>query len=464
MMMASYLFLALAAQPAEEAPVPLTLDAALEIALERANAMIQARQDLVLVDVEYMEALSAVLPRFDLNLSGGEFFAGRRIIESRNPVPAQLPTEFPQVVFGPFVDAETNNYSNPQFDLALSGRQLIYDGGRWWTAIDRVDDVREARRAALRGVKNRVRAQVVRGFYELEKARRAIETFEAQIRVDEAQVERAQAILRAGRGSPADVATALRNLARDEIQLEDFLVQENAARRGFNLVLGRSPQTPVRLTLPPAVATATLAAGRAEVAPLGDLLDTALRHRPELEELRSNLEALRKDVDIAAADFWPLVTLDARYSRSSRRPDRIFGNPFQNYIATLDLTLQWNLFEGRATQARVERARITVKKQLAEFDELRRQTAGEVEAARRELVRQLRVYRVAQRQIEAAEEAVRLARGLFEAGRGTALELRDAELGLTQARLTATNARLDIEVAEAQLAQAVGRASTATGS
>ena len=55
-----------------------------------------------------------------------------------------------------------------------------------------------------------------------------------------------------------------------------------------------------------------------------------------------------------------------------------------------------------------------------------------------------------------AQEAVRLARGLFTAGRGTSLELRDAELRLTQARLTVISARLDVEVARAALAYVVG--------
>jgi outer membrane protein len=434
---------------------PLTVEAAVALALEHAAEMVQAREDRLLVEVDYLDALSAVLPRFDLSMAGGEFFSGGRILESRNPVPAQLPTQFPQFNFGPFVDAQSNNYSNPQFSLGLSGRQLIYDGGRWWKALERVDDLRAARDAALAAVRNRVRVQVVQGFYGLEKARQAITTFEAQLAVDRAQVDRARAIITAGRGSPADVATAERNLIQDEIQLTVFLRDEADARRNFNLLLGRSPQRPVRLDLPPSV-TASTALAAEPVPELDDLLTEALARRPELKDLRAQLHALEKDVGIAAAGYWPTVSLDATYRRSSRKPFRVLNNPFENYLATLDLTIQWNLFEGRATEARVERARIAVKKQSAAFEALQRQTEAEVEQRRTELLRQQKVHGLALRQVEVAQEAVRLARGLFTAGRGTSLELRDAELRLTQARLTAINARLDLEAARADLAYVVG--------
>ena len=449
------LALLVAGQSSPELPAgPIELEAAVEMALAHANEMIQAKQDRLLVEVEYMEALSAVLPRFDLSMSGGEFCSGKRYIESRNPVPAQLPTQIPQFTFGPFVDAQANPYSNPQFSLGLTGRQLIYDGGRWWKALDRVDDLREARSAALDAVRNRVRSQVVQGFYALEKARRAITTFEAQLAVDRAQVARAQGIVDAGRGSRVDVATAERNLIQDEIQLNAFLRDEAQARRTFNLLLGRDPQLPADLAVP-ATVTAT-ATPSAVVPPLDDLLGLAMDHRPELKDLKAQLNALGEEVGIAAAGYWPTVTLDANYRRSSRKPFRVIGNPFENYLATLDLTIQWNLFEGRATEARVQRARINLKKQAAAFENLERQTRAEVEDRREELERQRRIHALALSQVKVAQEAVRLARGLFTAGRGTSLELRDAELRLTQARLTVISARLDVEVARAALAYVVG--------
>ena len=238
--------------------------------------------------------------------------------------------------------------------------------------------------------------------------------------------------------------------------MRTFEVQEGQARRSFNLLLGRSPREAIDLRLPMAVKTATASVGPKTVPSLDDLIELASEHRPELHDMKAQLEVAQKDVRMAAADDWPVVALEARYSRSSRRFDRVIADPFENYTATLDLALQWNLFEGGATRARVERAMVAFRKLRAQYDELLRQTSGDVEDRRDELLRQWDVLSLAQLQIEAAEEAVRLARGLFAAGRTTALALRDAELGLTQARLDAINARLDLEIARADLTRAVG--------
>lgn len=433
---------------------PLTLEAATDIALERANDMIQAKEDAVLVDVEYLEALSAVLPRVDLEISAGEFFAGGRILESRNPVPAQLPTEFPQVRFGPFRDAKTNNYSHPDISLGLTARQLIYDGGRWWTVLAKVEDGRDARAAALEDVTRAVRARVAVAFYELEKARRQIEAVEAQVEVDLEQLTRAEGLMRAGRGRRADVAAARRDLARDRISLRNAQTEARAARRRFNLTLGRDPAVQVELTMPAHVRTATRS--KTWVPSYDRLRELAVAHHPQLRAARAELRALDKDVEIAAAEYWPALALQTSYRRSSRRPDRVFANPFDNYIATVDLVMQWNLFAGLATNAAVERALVAKRKAEAAYADSERTILGLVDERREVLAAQQDILRLAAEEIDAAEEAVRLARGLFEAGRGSALELRTAQLGRTQSRLTGIGARLDLEVARAQLTQAVG--------
>ncbi len=429
---------------------PLTLDQATQIALERANDMVQAKEDLVLVDVQYLEALSAVRPRLDLDFSAGEFFAGKRILESRNPVAAQLPTEFPQVNFGPFRDARTNNYSHPNISLGLSARQLIYDGGRWWTTLKQVGDIREARTATLEHIERLVRSRVAVAFYGLEMTRQQLVTIDAQLSIDRAQIERAQGLVDAGRGRRADLASARRNLARDQIQMRGARTLAATARRQFNLELGRSPVIQVQLSLSKTSSVASF------IPSFDALSSLAVRHHPQLRAARAEVRQQEKAAKIFAGEYWPIVALQASYRRSSRRPDRVFANPFSNYIATLDLVVQWNLFQGLGTNAKVDRALVVARKAQANYEQTERQVIGGIDQAMEALGAQQEIQGIAAREIQAAEEAVRLARGLFEAGRGTALELRTAELGHTQSKLTAINARLQIEIAKAQLIQAVG--------
>lgn len=437
----------------------LTLEAAVALALERTNDVIQAKEDLLLVDAEWLQAVGAVLPRLDLSANGGELFAGSPITEARFPNAPQLglPGQLPAFRFGAFVDGQGNNYSNPQFGLSLRGTQLIYDGGKWWTAIARVDRLGEARRAALAVVRADVRFRVAQRYYELEKARQAESTLLQQTQNGEQQLERAQALLIAGRNKPADVSVVARNLGEDRINWSRQVLAASQARRALNLELGRDPQIPVELALGFELAPGTGPAAPTVVPTLDDAILLARSRRPELTQLDAEIAVKEKEVGLQRAAYFPVVNLEANYRRNtSRRPDRVFGDPTENYFATVDLTMRWNLFEGRATDGRVEAAEIALRKTVAQRDHLLRQISAEVEDRLQTLATQEQIRSLAEGSIKAAEDAVRLASGLYEEGRGTVLEVRDADLRLVQAKLAAINARLDVEISKEALDRALG--------
>jgi len=61
------------------------------------------------------------------------------------------------------------------------------------------------------------------------------------------------------------------------------------------------------------------------------------------------------------------------------------------------------------------------------------------------------------RELASAEEAARVARELFNNGRGTSTTLADAESDLTRARLDLLNAKVNARTARIRLEHALGR-------
>jgi outer membrane protein len=61
------------------------------------------------------------------------------------------------------------------------------------------------------------------------------------------------------------------------------------------------------------------------------------------------------------------------------------------------------------------------------------------------------------RELSSAEEAYRVARELFNNGRGTSTTLTDAESDLTRARLDLLNAKVSARTARIRLEHALGR-------
>jgi outer membrane protein len=427
---------------------PLTFDEAVALARENTRDAVRAREDLLLVDVQHKAALAAILPRFDVTLAAGEAIAGSPIIETRTPArPGEV---------GPFVDFEVGSFANPSFTLQVTGQQLIYDGGRWWTVIARVSDIESSRKAAQHMIENDLRARVAERFYGLEIARQATRVVRDRIQVQEAQLDRARRLLEAGRGKQNDVATAVRNLAEDRIELVRKKQAEEQAVRALNLEMGVAPETPIALSIDREITTASTAIDLPSLPDTGALVKAAIERRPELDSIRAEIRGSEKSVTIARADLYPAVTLGASYRRVSRRPDRVIADPTRNFYAGLDLTMRWNLFEGRAADARIEEEEIKLRKLLADRRDLERRIAAEVQDKLQNLEAQGAVLELAQEAVRAATEAVRLARGLYDQGLATALERRDAELKYTQAELSAITARLELEIAREGLVRALG--------
>ncbi len=421
---------------------PLTLDEAMTFASEHAATVIVARENVVLVDVEHMTALSAILPRLDMSASASSLITNSANGAGNVTQPGQ------PVVIG----AGATNVSG-QLSFGLSARQLIFDGGRWWKVIARVSDVEASQKAALRDIENEVRALTTRAFYNLAKADYALKTIDQRVELSEEQLGRARTLVEVGRGTSRDVATAERNLTSDLIERENLLLNRQLAAQALNIQMGRPAETGVELTMTEAVRSSTVAI----TVPARDrLTKAALHHRPDLERQRAEMEAATKDIDIAKADYWPTLAIQMSYQRNNPTATIFFGNPLEDYFAAASLRLQWNLFEGRATDARVQRARIELRKLVATLDDNVRRAISNVDEQIGQLDKQRRIHTLSKRGVRAAEEAVRLARGLFEAGRGTALELRDAEINLTAAQRTMVEARYDIEVAKEDLRRAVG--------
>lgn len=434
------------ASPEEEGAVPrLTLDQAIETAMKDAQEIVRAKEDLLLADVDKARALATVLPSVNFSAGANELLYGEGYVEARASY------------YGPFIDYEVNPYSHPSFNAAVSARQLIFDGGRWWTLLARSKDVLLFRQSALSTAQATLRLLVVRRFYDLAKATRGVETFTVQVQYAEAQLKRALEQLEAGKAGKNDVAAAERNLASDRVTLARRLAAEATRVRLLNLSMGREPDVLYRLVIPKEVETTTTTIRPFVVPRTEVLLDEAVKYRPEVAASEANLGILRKNVEIRSADYWPIVGLNATYSRASRRPDRVYGDPTWSYAALFGFDVRWNLFAGGATDANVQEGEVELRKAIVLHEDLLRNIRSDVLERLNNLRLQAQVFELFRTGARAAEEAAKLAAIAYRENRATLLELRDAEFRLITARDQIFEARFDLEVALEELRRSVGK-------
>lgn len=187
------------------------------------------------------------------------------------------------------------------------------------------------------------------------------------------------------------------------------------------------------------------------------LLEEAIRNRAELKSLRESEEATKGLVSLAKSESHPRLDVVGNYIYANPNP-RIF--PQQNRFDPawdISVVLTW-----RPTA--IVQSNAIAEQQEARVAEVRAQRKALIESLRIEVTQAAQSVSEADAVLEAAREALRAAqesyRGrmeLFRTGRGTLVDVTDAEVALTRARLALINAHIDARTSRVRLNYALGR-------
>ncbi|HEX8795369.1 MAG TPA: TolC family protein, partial [Polyangiaceae bacterium] len=183
----------------------------------------------------------------------------------------------------------------------------------------------------------------------------------------------------------------------------------------------------------------------------------ALTARPEIRSADANAASARDQAESARAGHWPVL---------SAFGDGILGNPNPRYIpptnqwnATWDLGAQvtWSPNDVPAATSLSNDAEARAAAIIANANSTRDNIQVEVTQMLQAVHEADFSIESSTRELASAEEAYRVARELFNNGRGTSTTLADAESDLTRARLDLLNAKVNARTARIRLEHALGR-------
>jgi len=283
------------------------------------------------------------------------------------------------------------------------------------------------------------------------RSRGSLTVAEQSLAVARAHLRDSENLFAVGNASKADVLRAQTQVASAELLVErarnGITVAERAVRVATHAKEDEKLEPGESLDVAPPPAPQNLRA----------LVSEAIGARPEVKSIDRNAEATRKLAAVQKA---------GRYPSLSAQGDIIYGNPnarrvpqtqdgFTTWAITAQLTWSPNdLIVANPSAADLE----------ARAAALEAQKGATRDSVELEVTQQLTAVNEADfaiqtttRQLESAEEAYRVARELFTAGRGTSTTLFDAEVALAQARFEHLNAKVDARLARIRLEHALGR-------
>ncbi|MCC2657883.1 MAG: outer rane efflux protein [Panacagrimonas sp.] len=326
---------------------------------------------------------------------------------------------------------------------------VLFDFGARGAALDGAKALLDAARATRSATLQSVYLDAVTNYYGWVSAEGALKAANEAERAAKESLDAATIREQVGTATRADrlqaqTAYAQSQLAR--VQAEGAL---RTSRGSLANVMGLGANTRLDLAPPPLVTPAADFTDQ-----LDPLVSAAIASRPDLVAAAANLSSAESDVDAARATGRP--TLSANLTQNYTDT-----GPRERETTQAGLSLSVPIFSGFETTYRVRGAEARLEASRAELERLRNQATLEVFQAHSELITQTQSVFTAQALVTSAQESQSVARGRYEAGVGTILDLINAQSSAADAQRQLVLARSNWASARTRLAQAVGVIDTA---
>lgn len=280
-------------------------------------------------------------------------------------------------------------------------------------------------------------------------AQRAMQEAEELLRIERLK-------LRAGTGLPADELRAEAALAGRQQDLLTALNGFYNASVALTVTLRLDPT----IMLAPKAGAMKLTALVREDFPIDEMLVTAVYYRPDLEAVRTLLEAAEAD---KGATIWGGLGPQMQASRTYAPPAPAVGYPPGGAALTKDTMYRqpkylatggfnWSL----ATFGRIRTAAANVNIASLELDRQLEQVQAAVVTTHQASVLAKKAIPIAQQQVKSAEEALRLTQKSLLAGTGLLIDVLQAQDAADQARLRYATTLVQYNRSQINLLAALG--------
>jgi outer membrane protein TolC len=456
-----------------------TLDQAILTALQQNPTLLNAEQEIKRTKGVIIQVRAQALPQvnaranfewIDPNLSGARIFgnttgtsttpgttgggAAASVIEA---LPSQVrEIQVPLAASSPTPVPVTNvQQSDISYAISVTGSQLIFNG----TTFNEIRGTffqRDSAYFAFRNVLDQLIATVKTQFYQIVVNRELVNVNEENVRLLEAQLKDQQNRFEAGTVPRFNVLqaevqlgnqipqliTAQNNLRISKLTLAKTLGLYFQPRRGENPpleVIGEMPYIPRRINL-------------------ANAIEMGKERRPFLKQARANVLNQLQQVRAAAGQYLPTITTTGGGEWVSSPINSSWHDISKGWLATVQGSLP--IWDSGAIAGQVIQQRALFSEAKITYDDDVRQVELEIQQAYSNLQQNEELVTSQEKNVELAEEALRLAKARLDAGAGVQLDVLNATVQLLTAQSTRLQALFGYNSSLAEFDRATGAQSS----
>lgn len=407
-------FLMLTTAAALAAPVELTLDESISMALKNNPSIKMADADREKADWAVDSAKAGKLPKLSYDFTASRF-------DPKNP----------------------QTGADEKFSNGLSLTLPLYTGGKVEGSVDKAKIGVKAADLTVDKTKQQVKLDATSGYYNILQTKNLVKVAQESVDSLTEHLKNVQAQFNVGTVAKSDVLRSEVELANAQQSLIKAQNAYDLAVSSFNNVVGLPLDT--ELTIKEELQYQQYAMS------LEDSIKYAMGNRPEVAIANYSVEAAKKDVKIAKADRLPTVGASAAKGWS----DSEFPGT-ENEEWSVAVKASWNVFDSGLTRSQIKQADASVEKanyQVKQTTDTVQLDVRNAYLSMKEAEKRIETTDVA---VEKAQEDFKIAQVRYSAGVGTNLDVMDAQVALTQAKTNYIQALYDYNTSKAKLEKAMG--------
>ena len=450
-----------------------TLDQAILTALQRNPTLLNAEQEIKRTKGVIIQVRAQALPQVnvngrydwtDPNLRSAQFQNTTATITGTTTGTAASIVDSPasqvrdvqaMAKASPTPGVTNTQLSDISYSIQVTGTQLIFNGTTY-NQIRGTFFQRDSAYFAFRNILDQLLATVKTQFYQVVVNRELIKVQEQSVHLLESQLKDQQNRFEAGTVPrfnvlQAEVAlynqlplliTAQNNYRISKITLAKTLGLDFQPRRGESPpleVIGEMPYNPRTIALAAAI-------------------ELGKERRPFLKEARANVLNQLQQVRSAAGQYLPTITTSGGGEWVSSPTNSSWHDISKGWIATVQGSMP--IWDSGAIAGQVIQQRALFSEAKITYDDDVRQVELEIQQAYSNLQQNEELVKSQEKNVELADEALRLAKARLDAGAGVQLDVLNAQVQLLTAQTTRLQGLFGYNSSLAEFDRATGAQST----
>jgi len=455
-----------------------TLDQAILTALQRNPTLLVAEQEIKRTKGVIIEVRAQALPHItaagnfewtDPNLIGARILGSTTTPGSTSGGAAAPLVDSPLSQVGDAAQplakpAATPTVTNAElsdisYTISVLGTQLVFNGTTW-PSIRGTFFQRDGAYFAFRNVLDQLIAIVKTQFYQVVVNRELISVQEQSVHLLESQLKDQQNRFEAG--------TVPRfNVLQAEVALYNQIPQLITAQNNYRIAQLQLAKTigldfnPLRGENPPLEVVGEMPYIPRNIA-LVDAIELGKQRRPFLKQARANILNQNEHVRAAAGQWLPSITTTGGGEWVSSPTNSSWHDLSKGWIAQVQGSVP--IWDSGQIYGQVVQQRALLSEAKISYDDDVRQVELEVQTAYSNLQQNRELIKSQEKNVEQAEEALRLAKARLDAGAGVQLDVLNAQVQLLTAQSTRLQALFGYNSSLAEFDRATGAQSTYTES